>query len=129
MGLRNAYDFSFNLIGELFTWDSDHEPDLEMPWFRQTYSYHLLPGGEYGYREGAAVHPEYYFDNAPVLEDLGRGSPTGITTYLAYNYPEEYWDAFLFADWSRGRIILSKMTKESAHPIHRRVKPLCLVHP
>lgn len=114
MGLRNAYDFSFNLIGELFTWDSDHEPDLEMPWFRQTYSYHLLPGGEYGYREGAAVHPEYYFDNAPVLEDLGRGSPTGITTYLAYNYPEEYWDAFLFADWSRGRIILSKMTKVGA---------------
>ncbi|MEX2364258.1 MAG: HEAT repeat domain-containing protein [Balneolaceae bacterium] len=114
MGLRNAYDFSFNLIGELFTWDSDHEPDLEMPWFRHTYSYHLQPGAEYGYREGAAVHPEYYFDNAPTLEDLGRGSPTGISTYLSYNYPEKYWDGMLFADWSRGRILLSQMTKDGA---------------
>lgn len=114
MGLRNAYDFSFNLMGELFTWDSDHEPDLEMPWFRPTYYYHLQPGAEYGYREGAAVHPQYYFDTAPALEDLGRGSPTGIDTYLSYNYPEKYWDAFLFADWSRGRILLSQMTKDGA---------------
>lgn len=114
MGHRNAYDFAFNLIGELFTYDSDHEPDLDMPWYRSTRTNHILPGGEYGYREGAAVHPDYYFDNAPLLEDMERGSPTGVETYLAYNYPEKYWDAPLFADWSRGRILVSILTKEGA---------------
>jgi putative heme-binding domain-containing protein len=114
MGLRNPYDCSFNLIGELFTYDSDHEPDLEQPWYRSTRTNQILPGGEYGYREGSAVHPDYYYDDAPLLEDQKRGSPTGVLTYLSYNYPKEYWDMPMFADWSRGRVIASKLARNGA---------------
>jgi putative heme-binding domain-containing protein len=113
-GHRNPYDMAFNLIGEPFTFDSDHEPELAMPWYRGTSTVHILPGGEYGYREGSGVHPFYYFDNAPILEQQNRGSPTGVAVYHAYNYPAEYWDMVLFADWSRGRVIGTRLTRNGA---------------
>ena len=33
-GFRNEYDFSFNRDGELFTFDSDMEWDVGLPWYR-----------------------------------------------------------------------------------------------
>jgi putative heme-binding domain-containing protein len=113
-GMRNPYDAVFNLMGELFLFDSDHEPDLAMPWYRATRTLHILPGGQYGYREGSGVHPVYFFDDAPTLEDQNRGSPTGSVAYQSYNYPREYYDMALFADWSRGRVIGTQLMKSGA---------------
>jgi putative heme-binding domain-containing protein len=114
IGLRNQYDGAFNLMGELFTLDSDMEWDRDLPWYRPTRSVHIVPGGDYGYREGQMKHPPYYIDTLPMLEDKGRGSPTGVITYQAYNYPAEYYDMVLQADWSRGRIIMGKLAKDGA---------------
>lgn len=114
MGFRNQYDGAFNLLGELITYDSDMEWDRDLPWYRPTRSVHVVPGGDYGFREGTGKHPSYYFDDLPPLEDLGRGSPTGVTVLHTYNYPREYWDMVLLADWSRGRIIGTKLTKDGA---------------
>ncbi len=34
MGYRNAYDLAFNRSGDLFTFDSDMEWDMNTPWYR-----------------------------------------------------------------------------------------------
>src|ERR1051325_11541420 len=35
-GFRNPYDFDFNWMGELFTFDSDTERDAFLPWYKPT---------------------------------------------------------------------------------------------
>lgn len=113
-GFRNQYDGAFNLMGELLTFDSDMEWDRDLPWYRPVRTVHVVPGGDYGYREGTGKHPPYYFDDLPPIEELGRGSPTGVAVYQSYGYPAAYWDAPLLADWSRGRIVVSRLTKDGA---------------
>jgi putative heme-binding domain-containing protein len=108
-GFRNAYDAGFNLAGELFTFDSDMEWDIDLPWYRPVRTNHVVPGGEYGWRTGSGKWPDYYPDSLPGLTDVGRGSPVGVVFYQADAYPERYRDAFLIADWSRGRILAGFM--------------------
>ena len=76
-GLRNPYDIAFNADGELFTYDSDMEWDVGLPWYRPTRILHLVPGGEYGFREGSAKWPDYYADSLPAVVNIGLGCPTG----------------------------------------------------
>ncbi|HTO04297.1 MAG TPA: hypothetical protein VL069_11375, partial [Opitutus sp.] len=77
-GLRNSFDLAFDSTGELFTFDSDAEWDLGTAWYRPTRIAHLVTGGEYGWRDDAAVWPEYFEDSvAPVL-NVGPGSPSGL---------------------------------------------------
>jgi putative heme-binding domain-containing protein len=109
-GNRNTYDFTFNLVGEAFWYDSDHEPEIGVPWYRQVRSVHGIPGGNYGYRNGTGKYPPWYIDSLPPLRDLDRGSPVGMETYLAYAYPRAYFDMVLEADWSRGRLLFNVVT-------------------
>jgi putative heme-binding domain-containing protein len=113
-GFRNQYDGAFNLFGELFTFDSDMEWDRDLPWFRPIRSVHVVPGADYGWRTGSRKMPKHYLDTAPPMEELGRGSPTGVIFYQAYNYPREYWDMFVQADWSRGRIVMGRLARDGA---------------
>lgn len=109
-GNRNTYDFAYNLIGEAFWYDSDHEPEIGVPWYREVRSVHGIPGGNYGYRNGTGKYPPWYIDSLPPLRDLDRGSPVGVETYLAWAYPREYFDMLLEADWSRGRLLYTTLT-------------------
>ena len=43
-GMRNPYDFAFNLAGEAFTFDSDMEWDVNAPWYREVRTVHMIPG-------------------------------------------------------------------------------------
>jgi putative heme-binding domain-containing protein len=104
-GLRNAYDLAFNRDGEMFVPDSDMESDDGAPWFRPTRLYHILPGGEYGWRSGWANWPDYYVDQVPPVLNMGRGSPTGVAVYNHFAYPQRYHGAVFVADWSQGRIM------------------------
>ena len=113
-GFRNKYDGAFNMMGDLFTFDSDMEWDRDLPWYRPIRTVHVVPGGDYGWRTGSRKFPDYYIDTLPAVEDEGRGSPTGVIFYQSYSYPEEYWDTFLQADWSRGRILLGRPAKSGA---------------
>lgn len=103
-GFRNAYDFSIDAIGEIFTFDSDMEWDIGTPWFRPVRVVHCVPGADYGWRSGSGKLPSYYLDTLPALDDVGRGSPVGTVIYNHTVYPERYWGAFFMGDWSRGRI-------------------------
>ncbi len=105
-GLRNAYDMVFNKDGELFTYDSDMEWDIGLPWYRPTRIYHVTPGAEFGSRSGWSPWPEYYLDTLPSMLDTGRGSPTGMEVYTHHAFPPAYHNALFVCDWSQGRILV-----------------------
>ena len=111
---RNAYDHAFNLEGELFTFDSDMEWDIGMPWYRDIRTVHVVPGGDYGYRNGSGKLPAWAHDSLPPLRDVGRGSPVGVEFYQSRVYPTAMHDALLEADWSRGRLLYTPLTRKGA---------------
>jgi putative heme-binding domain-containing protein len=114
-GMRNAYDIDFNTDGELFTFDSDMEWDWGTPWYRATRIYHVVSGGDYGFREGTAKYPEYYPDALPATVDIGIGSPTGVKFGTkAKQFPAKYQSAFYAMDWSYGRILAVHLTPQGA---------------
>ena len=104
-GFRNPYDIDFNAAGELFTYDSDMEWDVGSPWYRPTRVLHVVPGGEYGFREGTAKWPATYADSLPAAVDIGLGCPTGVKFGTKSNYPPKYKGAFFIMDWTFGRIL------------------------
>jgi putative heme-binding domain-containing protein len=109
-GMRNTYDFAFNSDGEIFGFDSDMEWDWSMPWYRPTRIYHLVSGGEYGFREGTAKWPAYYPDALPPTLDVGIGSPTGVIFGYGAKFPAKYQKAMFAMDWSYGRIFAFHLT-------------------
>jgi putative heme-binding domain-containing protein len=113
-GFRNPYNHAYNWDGEAFTYDSDMEWDINLPWYREVRSVHAVPGADYGWRTGSGKFPDYYLDTLPPVDDLGRGSPVGVEFYHHYVYPEEYFDAFLQGDWSRGRVVFAKYERDGA---------------
>lgn len=104
-GFRNPYDIAFNADGELFTYDSDMEWDVGLPWYRPTRVLHVVPGGEYGFREGSAKWPAWYPDSLPPVVNIGLGCPTGVKFGTEAQYPERYRKAFFVMDWTFGRIL------------------------
>jgi putative heme-binding domain-containing protein len=113
-GFRNPYNHAYNIEGEAFTFDSDMEWDINLPWYRDVRSVHAVPAGDYGWRSGSGKLPAYYLDSLPPVDDLGRGSPVGVEFYQHYAYPAEYLDGFLQGDWSRGRVVFSKFVNAGA---------------
>jgi putative heme-binding domain-containing protein len=104
-GFRNAYDHAFNRDGELFTYDSDMEWDVGLPWYRPTRVNHLIPAAEFGWRSGWSTWPAYYVDSLPTTLDVGRGSPTGVVFYDHSRLGRKYEGTFFMCDWSQGRIM------------------------
>ncbi|MBM3734924.1 MAG: c-type cytochrome [Acidobacteria bacterium] len=113
-GLRNAYNHAYNLEGEAFTFDSDTEGDINLPWYREIRSVHGVPGADYGWRTGSGQWPAYFIDSLPPMRNVGRGSPVGVEFYQHHVYPASYRDALLEADWSRGRILVSRLARNGA---------------
>jgi hypothetical protein len=91
-GMRNPYDFAYNLAGEGFTFDSDMEWDVNAPWYREVRTVHLIPGSDAGYRNGTGKFQDEYFDAIPALRHLRRGSPVGVEVYQSYAYPASFFD-------------------------------------
>jgi len=104
-GMRNTYDFDFSPQGEMFCFDSDMEWDWGMPWYRPIRVYHLVSGGDYGFREGTAKWPKWYPDGLPPVVDVGIGSPTGVKFGTHSKFPNKYKKALFIMDWTYGRIM------------------------
>ncbi|HEX8296904.1 MAG TPA: c-type cytochrome [Chthoniobacteraceae bacterium] len=113
-GFRNQYDLDFNPDGELFTYDSDMEWDLGLPWYRPTRILHVTRGAEFGFREGSAKWPASYPDSLPAVVDVGLGSPTGVKFGTKSNFPRKYQRAFFAMDWTFGRILAVHMRPKGA---------------
>ncbi len=103
-GLRNAYDFDFNVFGDIYTFDSDGEREITLPWYEPTRLYHLVPGADCGWFAKSYKRPEYFLDMPPVLDSFGRSSPTGLVTYRHTQFPAQYHGALFALDWTYGRI-------------------------
>jgi putative heme-binding domain-containing protein len=99
-GLRNSYDLAFNHAGDLFTFDSDGEWDLGTPWYRPTRICHLVSGGEFGWRGGSAMWPEYLEDSVPPVVNIGPASPTGMLFGYGTKFPAKYQRALFACDWT-----------------------------
>jgi len=113
-GMRNTYDFDISPEGEIFCFDSDMEWDWGMPWYRPIRIYHLVSGGDYGFREGTAKWPKWYHDGLPPVVDVGVGSPTGVKFGTKSNFPEKYKKALFAMDWTYGRIIAVHLKPQGA---------------
>ena len=104
-GFRNPMDLAFSEQGELFTYDADMEWDVGAPWYRPTTVIHVEPGGEYGWRQGTSVWPDFFPDALPRVVDIGLGSPTGVALGAGSKFPAKYRRALFVLDWAYGRII------------------------
>ncbi|HEY7156244.1 MAG TPA: hypothetical protein VH575_19920, partial [Gemmataceae bacterium] len=107
-GFRNAYAFDFNSAGDLFTFDSDNERCVSLPWYEPTRCYHVVAGGHYGWRDPQRSRtwrlPPYFLDVVAPVATLGRGSPTGVVCYRHTQFPAKYRDGLFLCDWTFGRV-------------------------
>src|SRR5207245_10284486 len=87
---------------------------VSVPWYRDIRWVHGVPGGDYGWRTGSGVFPDYFLDSLTYIRGFGRGSPVGIEFYQHNVYPKEYRDAYLTGDWSRGRILIGNLVRNGA---------------
>jgi len=111
-GYRNAYDLAVSPEGEVFTYDSDMEWDLGMPWYRPTRVNHVTSGSEFGWRSGSGKWPEHSPDSLPAVVDIGPGSPTGVVFGAGADFPAPYQQALYLCDWTFGTMYA--MTLEPA---------------
>ncbi len=90
-GYRNAYGMDFGSDGELFTFDSDNERCVSLPWYEPTRCYHVHVGGHHGWRgprlSATWRSPPYFLDVVAPVCTLGRGSPTGVVCYKHTQFP------------------------------------------
>ncbi|MEQ1751692.1 MAG: heme-binding protein, partial [Prosthecobacter sp.] len=101
-GFRNEFDITFDLSGELFTYDADMEWDIGSPWYRPTRVNHCVSGADYGWRSGSGKWPQYYPDSLPTTIDIGPGSPTGVVSGNGAKFPAKYQRAVFINDWTYG---------------------------
>ena len=113
-GFRNAFDIAFNPAGDMFTYDSDMEWDLGMPWYRPTRICHVPSGAEFGWRSGNAKWSPAYPDNLPAVLNIGQGSPTGVLHGAKSKFPARYQEALFAYDWSFGIIYAVHLQPDGA---------------
>jgi putative membrane-bound dehydrogenase-like protein len=117
-GFRNPYDFDFNWMGDIFTYDSDVERDYFLPWYTPTRIYHAAHGGHHGWRLSGYLRswnrPDYYVDTAAMLAPVGRGSPTGVTVYRHYQFPPRYRGGLFALDWTFGKVYFVPLAASGA---------------
>lgn len=113
-GYRNQFDAAFNEHGDLFTYDSDMEWDLGMPWYRPTRFCHAVPGSEFGWRHGTGKWPDYYEDSMPAQLDIGPGSPTGMVSGKGAKFPAKYQRAIYGLDWTFATLYAIHLTPDGA---------------
>jgi putative heme-binding domain-containing protein len=105
-GFRNPYGMDSDLGGDLYTFDSDNERCVSLPWYEPTRFYRIVPGGFYGWlnpqRASFWRMPPYFFDVVAPIATLGRGSPTGVVCYRHAQFPSTYRGGFFLCDWTFG---------------------------
>ena len=113
-GLRNSYDIAFDRRGDLFTFDSDMEPEMGTPWYRPTRVCFVTSGAEFGWRGGPRNWAPYFADGLEGILDIGPASPTGVLFGTGAKFPAKYQDAFFALDWTFGTIHAIHVAAEGA---------------
>lgn len=117
-GFRNPYDFDFNAYGDLFTYDSDVERDVFLPWYTPTRLFHVGIGGHHGWRlngfQRGWPRPSDDPGTIPVLADIGRGSPTGVVCYRHSQFPSAYRGGLFVLDWTFGKVYFASLAPDGS---------------
>ena len=114
-GFRNAYDFDFNSLGQIFVYDSDGERDINLPWYRPTRLFEMRPGDDAGWVSAGWKRDSGLFDMPIEVGSFGRGSPTGVVASDSKQFPVAYDDALFFADWTLGRVLVCKRNSDGSY--------------
>ena len=129
-GLRNPYGFDFNPEGEIFTYDSDNERCISLPWYEGTRLYHLVPFGRYGWwnpqRADTWRSPPWHADIQKPISNLGRGSPTGVACCFSPKFSNTMIGSMFIADWTFGKIWQCPLQKNGSSYIS---KPSVFIEP
>ena len=86
-GFRNPFGIDFNADGEMFTFDADMEWEVGLPWYRPCRVNHIVPGGDYGWRQGVNKWSAWYPDSLPSTLDIGLASPTAVKFGTKSTFP------------------------------------------
>ena len=113
-GFRNSVDIALNREGELFTYDSDMEFDVGVPWYRRTRINHVTSGAEFGWRANSGVWLDYFADSLGSVLDVGPGSPTAISFGHHSKFPAEFQDKLFICDWTFGTIFTVEMQESGS---------------
>ncbi len=113
-GFRNAVDIALNREGELFSYDSDMEFDVGVPWYRPTRINHVTNGAEFGWRANTGVWLDYFADSLGSVLDMGPGSPTAISFGHHSHFPAEFQDKLFVCDWTFGTIYTVNMQESGS---------------
>lgn len=113
-GFRNEYDAAFNRNGDMFTYDSDMEWDMNTPWYRPTRVCMVASGADFGWRNGTGKWPPHYADTLPPVLNTGPGSPTGVCFGYGTKFPAKYQEALFVCDWSYGKLYAVHLTPDGA---------------
>jgi hypothetical protein len=113
-GFRNSVDLALNREGELFTYDSDMEFDVGVPWYRPTRINHVTSGAEFGWRANTGVWLDHFADSLGSVLDVGPGSPTAISFGHHSNFPPEFQDKLFVCDWTFGTIFTVEMQESGS---------------
>ncbi|MEE3055303.1 MAG: HEAT repeat domain-containing protein [Planctomycetota bacterium] len=97
-GGRNPPSLGMNYLGEFFSFDSDMEWHVDLPWYRPVRLNHWATGSDQGW-QGVGAYPSYYLDCLPGVLNVGRGSPNWGIFYEHTQFPEKYRDAFIACDY------------------------------
>jgi putative membrane-bound dehydrogenase-like protein len=103
-GLRNCYDFAFSAQGEIFSYESDGERDISLPWYRPTRLFQSLPATNHGWIADNWIEENDGLGMPPVAGEYGRGSPSGVACYRHTQFPEKYRGSMFLLDWTYGVI-------------------------
>ena len=114
-GMRNAYDFAFGAGGDVFTFDSDGEREVTMPWYRPTRVLALTPGSHAGWLSRSVKRPA----------DAPRHGAGGVRTGPRVPHRRRCPAArrlaggpagrrVVVADWTFGRVVALPLTEAGA---------------
>jgi len=112
-GFRNSYDVAFDEIGRAYTFDSDMEWDMGLPWYRPTRVCELASGVDYGWRSGSGKWPSWSPDSLPPAVDIGPASPTGMLSSKGLHFPPPWNECMFFLDWTFGTMWAGFITDDS----------------
>jgi putative heme-binding domain-containing protein len=113
IGFRNSYDLAFDEVGRAFTFDSDMEWDMGLPWYRPTRVYEAASGVDFGWRSGSGKWPDWSPDSLPPAVDVGPASPTGVLSSAGLQFPAPWNDCMFFLDWTYGTMWAGWPTEDS----------------
>ncbi|MEC9091371.1 MAG: hypothetical protein VX438_01610, partial [Planctomycetota bacterium] len=87
-----------NYLGEFFSFDSDMEFHVDVPFYRPVSLNHWATGGDQGW-QSVGAYRRYFVDALPAVREIGRGSPNWGVVYEHQQFPPSFQDSFIACDY------------------------------